>query len=90
MTLVKPSEVFLIKMTEQSFEYQATFKNHIRFEIPYNLEDPSIVKEWYIKYGELRITLINDEEVIIDGLLCECDYKHPDNVYNENGDDILD
>jgi hypothetical protein len=62
-----PLKGVIIKMIEQSFvpspqreifEYQATFKNHIRFEIPYNLEDPSIVKEWYIKYGVLHITLI--------------------------------
>jgi hypothetical protein len=74
---------------KEIFQYHATFKNYVIFDIPYKLEDTSIVKEWYIKWGVLRIILTSGEEVTIDGAISDCDYKHPDNVYNEAGDDIL-
>ena len=76
-------------MTDQSFQYHATFKSYVIFDIPYKLEDTSIVKEWYIKWGTLYITLVSGEELQVEGAVSDCDYKHPDNVYNESGDDIL-
>ena len=43
---------------KEIFQYHATFKNYVIFDIPYKLEDTSIVKEWYIKWGTLYITLV--------------------------------
>jgi len=79
----------ILKMTDQSFQYHATFKTYIIFDTSYNLEDSKIVSYWYIKWGTLHITLVSGEEIQVEGAVSECDYKHPDNVYNEAGDVLL-
>ena len=74
-------------MDQSSFEYQATFKSYIKFDIPYKLENTNVVKEWYIKNGTLYLLLVSGEDFTFEGL--ELSVDDPDTMYNEDGEDIL-
>lgn len=61
---------------------KATYTQYQYFKIPkgIDLEDETIVKEWWVKYGELHIQYVDETKEIerIDGITNEIDYKYPD------------
>jgi hypothetical protein len=68
-------------------EYHASYHIYFKFDVPYDLEDCTIVKEWNIEWDTLHVTLISGKELHLTGVMCKSDY--PDRMYDQNENDIL-
>lgn len=71
-------------MSEEKSVLRATYHVTDYFLLPKNLDlqDPTQVKSWGVKYNRLEIIRVDNTVLFIDGmgLQFDYDYKHPDSL----------
>lgn len=62
------------------FKIEAIYQSTISFCIDIPLGDKTIVKSWWIRYGNLYVDFVNGERKIYNGVIEYNDYKYSESI----------